>query len=114
MGPDKRVVLINSFAKKNFKETPLLDYALEVQEITTKKKSNLILNVDGAIAVCFVDLLRSCGQFTRAEADELVANGVLNGIFVASRTFGLVGHFLDQRRMKQTLYRHPADDISFL
>ena len=47
------------FAKENFPCTPLLDYAREVEQITTKKKPNLILNVDGCIAVCFVDLLRN-------------------------------------------------------
>merc|ERR1711971_124683 len=93
--PDARVVLIKDFAKKHFSATPVLDFALAVEALTTKKKANLILNVDGAIAVCFVDLLRSCGAFTQAEGDELVANGVLNGLFVASRTFGLIGHFLD-------------------
>lgn len=29
------------------------------------KKPNLILNVDGFIGVAFVDLLRTCGGFTR-------------------------------------------------
>eukprot|EP00747_Dinoflagellata_sp_TGD_P081144 gnl/TRDRNA2_/TRDRNA2_161181_c2_seq1.p1 gnl/TRDRNA2_/TRDRNA2_161181_c2~~gnl/TRDRNA2_/TRDRNA2_161181_c2_seq1.p1 ORF type:complete len:435 (-),score=74.07 gnl/TRDRNA2_/TRDRNA2_161181_c2_seq1:235-1539(-) len=112
--PDARVVLIKSYAKENFPSTPLLDYALQVEQITTKKKANLILNVDGAIAVCFVDLLRGCGSFSKAEAAELVANGVLNGLFVASRTLGLIGHFLDQKRFKQPLYRHPQDDVTYL
>jgi len=112
--PDARVVLIKNYAKKHFQGTPLLDFALAVEQITTKKKSNLILNVDGAIAVCFVDLLRGCGSFSKAEADELVENGVLNGLFVASRTLGLVGHFLDQKRLKQPLYRHPYDDVTYL
>lgn len=112
--PDARVELIKAYAKKHFPATPLLDFGLQVELITTKKKSNLILNVDGCIAVCFVDLLRGCDHFSRAEADELVANGVLNGLFVASRTLGLVGHFLDQRRLKQPLYRHPYDDVTYL
>ena len=56
--PDKRVTLISEYAKQNFPTTPLLDYAREVEQITTKKKPNLILNVDGCIALCFVDLLR--------------------------------------------------------
>ncbi|CAK0844399.1 unnamed protein product, partial [Prorocentrum cordatum] len=99
---------------RHFAATPLLDFALAVEQITTRKKANLILNVDGAIAVCFVDLLRGCGSFSKAEADELVENGVLNGLFVASRTLGLVGHFLDQRRLKQPLYRHPQDDVTYI
>merc|ERR1712203_455985 len=52
--------------------SPLFDYALKVEEVTTRKRSNLILNVDGAIAVAFVDLLRESGQFTREEADKYV------------------------------------------
>lgn len=58
--PDMRVVIMKEFVKENFPKTPLLDYALEVEKITTAKKSNLILNVDGVIAVAFVDLLREC------------------------------------------------------
>jgi ATP citrate (pro-S)-lyase len=27
---------------------------------------------------------------------------------------GFIGHFLDQVRLKQPLYRHPTDDISYL
>ena len=56
--PDKRVTLVKEFAKDNFPKTTMLDYALETESITTSKKPNLILNVDGCIAVCFVDLLR--------------------------------------------------------
>ena len=73
----------------------------------------MILNVDGCIAACFVDLLRDCGAFDRTEADELIANGCLNGLFVTERTIGFVGHFIDQKRLKQGLYRHPWDDISY-
>jgi ATP citrate (pro-S)-lyase len=58
--PDMRVVIIKDFVKKNFPKTPLLDYALKVEEVTTAKKPNLILNVDGVIAVAFVDVLREC------------------------------------------------------
>lgn len=56
--------------------------------VTTKKKANLILNVDGCIAVCFVDMLRSCGAFSMEEAAELVQNGCLNGLFVLGRSIG--------------------------
>ena len=40
-----RVILLKQFAKDNFPSTPLLDYASEVEKITTSKKPNLILNV---------------------------------------------------------------------
>lgn len=63
--PDKRVQIIKEFVLENFPLTPLVKYALEVEKITTSKKPNLILNVDGIIAVSFVDLLRHSGSFTR-------------------------------------------------
>lgn len=112
--PDQRVCIVKEFAKKHFPTTPLLDYALEVEKITTAKRSNLILNVDGAIATAFVDLLRGCGAFTLEEADEAIANGCLNGLFVLGRSIGFIGHYLDQKRLKQGLYRHPWDDISYI
>jgi len=112
--PDKRVEIVVDYAKKHFESTPVLDYALAVQAVTTRKKSNLILNVDGAIAAIVVDMLRSCGSFTKEEADEYVAEGALNGLFVLGRSIGFMGHFLDQRRLKQGLYRHPTDDIAYM
>lgn len=112
--PDMRVEILKDFVKQNFPATPLLDYALEVEKITTSKKPNLILNVDGFIGVAMVDLLRNCGAFTREEADEYVEIGALNGIFVLGRSMGFIGHYLDQKRLKQGLYRHPWDDISYV
>ncbi|ORZ11896.1 citrate synthase-like protein [Absidia repens] len=112
--PDMRVELVKSYVKKNFPNTPILDYALKVEEITTSKKDNLILNVDGCIAVSFVDLLRESNAFTPEEAEEYMRIGTLNGLFVLGRTLGFIGHHLDQKRLKQGLYRHPWDDISYL
>mmetsp|Transcript_88137 Transcript_88137/g.251574 ORF Transcript_88137/g.251574 Transcript_88137/m.251574 type:complete len:208 (-) Transcript_88137:19-642(-) len=112
--PDMRVVIIKDFAQKHFPSNACLDFALGVEQITTSKRANLILNVDGCIAVCFVDLMRTCGAFTREEADELIENGCLNGLFVLGRSIGFIGHYLDQKRLKQPLYRHPWDDISYI
>lgn len=115
--PDKRVEILKNFAldKTKFKqETPLLDYALKVEKITTAKKANLILNVDGAIGIIFVDILRCSGMFTPAEAQETIEIGALNGLFVLGRSIGFVGHYLDQKRLKQGLYRHPWDDITYV
>ena len=110
--PDMRVQIIKEYVKKNFKSTPLLDYALEVEKITTSKKDNLILNVDGCIGICFADLLRS--EFPKEDADMYIKLGALNGLFVLGRSIGLIGHFLDQKRLKQGLYRHPWDDIAYM
>lgn len=112
--PDMRVEIIKKFALEHFQDNTVLKFALAVEQVTTKKKANLILNVDGCIAVCFVDLLRGCGAFSNEEADSMVQNGCLNGLFVLGRSIGFIGHFLDQKRLKQGLYRHPTDDISYL
>ncbi|KAI9794347.1 MAG: citrate synthase [Peltula sp. TS41687] len=112
--PDLRVELVKEFVKKRFPSSKLLDYALAVETVTTSKKDNLILNVDGCVAVCFVDLLRNCGAFSAEEAEEYLAMGVLNGLFVLGRSIGLIAHFLDQKRLRTGLYRHPWDDITYL
>jgi ATP citrate (pro-S)-lyase len=110
--PDMRVSIMKEYAKKHFKATPLLDYALEVEKLTTAKKDNLILNVDGCIGICFVDMLRN--EMPKKDADEYIQMGALNGLFVVGRIIGITGHYLDQKRLKQGLYRHPWDDITYM
>jgi ATP citrate (pro-S)-lyase len=112
--PDQRVEIIKNYAKTHFKNTPILDFALAVEQLTTRKRANLILNVDGCIAVSFVDMIRSCGAFSREECDDLMSFGTLNGLFVLGRSMGFIGHYLDQLRLKQPLYRHPWDDITYI
>ncbi|MHA1835524.1 MAG: citrate/2-methylcitrate synthase [Candidatus Odinarchaeia archaeon] len=111
--PDKRVELLKKYAREHFPTTRHLDYALEVEKITTSKRSNLILNVDGCIGILFLDLMESTGMFTKEEIDEVVELGYLNGLFVLGRTIGFIGHILDQKRLRAGLYRHPWDDILF-
>jgi ATP citrate (pro-S)-lyase len=112
--PDRRVEIIKDFALKHFQPCTVLKFALGVEEVTTAKKGNLILNVDGAIACAFVDMLRSSGAFTAEEITHLIDDGCLNGLFVLARSIGLIGHYLDQKRLKQPLYRHPWDDITYM
>ena len=81
--------------------------------MTLQKASSLILNVDGCIAALFLDLMHSTGMFTEQEIQDVVDTGYLNGLFVLARTIGLVGHWLDQKRLKQPLYRHPWDDVLY-
>lgn len=92
----------------------MLEYAIAVETVTTSKKDNLILNVDGCVAVCFVDLMRNCGAFSPEEAEDYLKMGVLNGLFVLGRSIGLIAHYLDQKRLRTGLYRHPWDDITYL
>ncbi|HAM36469.1 MAG TPA: ATP citrate synthase [Elusimicrobia bacterium] len=112
--PDMRVTLLKEFCRKHFKKTELLDYALEVEKLTTAKRANLILNVDGCIGICFVDLLKSSGCFTKPEVDEIIDLGCLNALFVVSRSIGLIGHIFDQKRLKQPLYRAAYDEIAYM
>ncbi|KAL8681611.1 MAG: hypothetical protein Q9186_002280 [Xanthomendoza sp. 1 TL-2023] len=112
--PDLRVELVKEFVKSNFPKCDMLDYAIAVETVTTSKKDNLILNVDGCVAVCFVDLLRNCGAFSQEEAEDYLSMGVLNGLFVLGRSIGLIAHYLDQKRLRTGLYRHPWDDITYL
>jgi len=110
--PDARVELMKNYARTHFEDTPLLNYALSVEAVTTQKKNNLILNVDGCIGVLLVDLLKEL-QFSDAEIDEMIAAGLFNALFVLGRSIGLMGHYLDQKRLKTGLYRHPLDDILY-
>lgn len=112
--PDKRVQLLVNYAKENFSSATYLDYALKVEAITTAKRNNLILNADGCIGVLFLDLMKSSGVFTDREIQEVVDIGYLNGLFVLGRSIGLIGHVLDQYRLREPLYRHPWDDILYL
>ncbi|TPX10004.1 uncharacterized protein E0L32_008851 [Thyridium curvatum] len=112
--PDLRVELVKEYVKAKFPNHKLLDYALAVETVTTSKKDNLILNVDGCVAVCFVDLMRNCGAFSAEEAEDYLNMGVLNGLFVLGRSIGLIAHYLDQKRLRTGLYRHPWDDITYL
>jgi ATP citrate (pro-S)-lyase len=50
----------------------------------------------------------------KEEADEYISMGALNGLFVLGRSIGMIGHYLDQKRLKQPLYRHPWDDITYM
>lgn len=111
--PDVRVEILKNYAKEHFPITETLDYALEVEKLTTAKRNNLILNVDGCVGVLFCDMLRSIGH-SREEVREFVDLGILNALFVVGRSIGFIGHIIDQKRQKAGLYRHPWDDILYM
>ncbi|MFX0086615.1 MAG: citrate/2-methylcitrate synthase [Candidatus Hodarchaeota archaeon] len=110
--PDVRVKLLKEFVLKNFEKHPYLDFTLEVEKITTSKRNNLILNVDGCIGICFMDLLENL-DFTEEEKNDVVESEVLNGLFVLGRSIGMMGHIFDQKRQRAGLYRQPWDEILF-
>ena len=110
--PDLRVSSLKKFAAENFPATPLLDYALEVEKLTTAKKDNLILNVDGTIGILMVDMWRALG-YSEEEIDGFIDAGALNAFFVVGRSIGFIGHVLDEKRLGMPMYRHPMDDILY-
>ncbi len=110
--PDKRVEGLKKFANEFFPKTSLLDYALEVEKLTTSKKDNLILNVDGTIGILMVDMWRALG-YEEDDIDELINAGVMNSFFILGRTIGFIGHILDEKRLAMPMYRHPFDDILY-
>jgi ATP-citrate lyase alpha-subunit len=110
--PDKRVEGLKKFASENFPATPLLEYALEVEKLTTSKKDNLILNVDGTIGILMVDMWRALG-YSEEEIDGFIEAGALNAFFVVGRSIGFIGHVLDEKRLGMPMYRHPMDDILY-
>jgi len=89
--PDKRVKELIKHVREAGIDTPRLDFALRVEEVTTAKKDNLILNVDGCMACILTDLG--------------FPNESLNGFFVLARTIGLIGHWSDQKRNGGRLIR---------
>ncbi len=110
--PDKRVEGLKKFAKEYFPATPLLDYALTVEQLTTSKKDNLILNVDGTIGILMVDMWRALG-YSEDEINEFIESGTLNAFFIVGRSIGFIGHILDEKRLAMPMYRHPMDDILY-
>lgn len=110
--PDLRVELLKEFVIDNFPKHPYLDYALKVEEITTAKRNNLILNVDGCIGITFLDLLENL-DFSREEIEDVIQSEALNGLFVLGRSIGMMGHIFDQKRQRARLYRQPYDEILF-
>ncbi len=110
--PDLRVEGLKKFAKENFPSTPLLDYALTVEQLTTSKKENLILNVDGTIGILMVDMWRSL-SYGDDEIDVFIDAGALNAFFILGRSIGFIGHILDEKRLAMPMYRHPMDDILY-
>jgi len=110
--PDLRVEGLKKFAQEHFPSTPLLDYALTVEQLTTSKKENLILNVDGTIGILMVDMWRALG-YPESEIDEFIESGTLNAFFIVGRSIGFIGHILDEKRLAMPMYRHPMDDILY-
>ena len=109
---DKRIEILLTYVHNNFINCDLVHYAKEVECITLKKKENLILNVDGLIACSIISAYYF--HYGKKETEELLKLKGLNSIFIISRAIGLCGTYMDQNRLKQGLYRHDHDSITYL
>jgi len=109
--PDPRTEQLMVFAEK-LQRKPYLDYAKQVEEITSSKKGNLILNIDGHIAALLLDVLTEYEGYSTEELQELVDIDFFNAFFVIPRTIGFISHYLDQKRLDEGLFRLPDDQVS--
>ena len=53
-------------------------------------------------------------KFEDEEIEWYINNDIFNGFFMLSRTIGLIGHHIDQKRYKQKLYRVNDNDINYI
>ena len=69
----------------------------------------------GAIGVLSCGICWEIVGLSAEEADEYIKIGTLNGIFVPGREYRIHWTLFGIKRgLKQGLYRHPWDDISFI
>lgn len=107
--PDPRVPLLTALVADI--PHPHLDFAQEVAQLTTSKKPNLILNVDGTLAAVLLDLLVHEEKLGKDELQTLLAAEFFNAIFVLSRSVGFIAHYLDQKKLGEPLFRLPDDQV---
>ena len=107
--PEPRVPLLVKLVEKI--PHPHLDFARAVEKITSTKKPNLILNVDGALAAIMLDLLVYEEKMECDEIESLIAGEFFNALFILSRSVGFVAHHLDQKRLDEGLFRLPEDQV---
>lgn len=112
--PDPRVSALTKQFTGNQNGDRYLKFAQGVEAVTTAKKGNLILNVDGAIAAIMLDLLESELDYSPEKLQELVDIEFFNAIFILSRSAGLMAHYLDQRRHDEGLLRLSEDEITYI
>jgi ATP citrate (pro-S)-lyase len=111
--PDPRVIRLLKFADK-LEAKRFTSFARSVEAITVRKKSNLILNVDGAIAAILLDILSEKEGYSDADLRELVSTEFFNGLFVLSRSVGFMAHYFDQRRLDEGLFRLSPSEVALL
>jgi ATP citrate (pro-S)-lyase len=109
--PDPRVKELLTFVE-NLSEKKYTTFALSVEKVTSSKKGNLILNIDGAIAAVLLDTLSEHEGYSEKELMQLVDAEFFNALFVLSRSVGFIAHFLDQKKLDEGLLRLPDELVS--
>ncbi len=108
--PDPRTAVLAAFARK-LKHPVHYNYAKSIEAITTQKKGNLILNVDGHIAALMLDVLVEHEGYGTDELNTLIEADFFNALFVLPRSVGFVAHYMDQKRLDEGLFRLPDEDV---
>lgn len=108
--PDPRTAVLAAFAHK-LKQPAHYNYAKSIEAITTQKKGNLILNVDGHIAALMLDVLVEHEGYGTDELNTLIEADFFNALFVLPRSVGFVAHYMDQKRLDEGLFRLPDEDV---
>jgi len=109
--PDPRVDSLIQMSSSVLQDAKHIRFAQEVARETSKKRANLILNVDGAIAALFLDFLSEKEAFTDKDIQDLLDIEFFNSLFIIPRTVGFIGHYLDQKRIDEGLFRFGEKDI---
>jgi ATP citrate (pro-S)-lyase len=111
--PDPRVTRLLQFtvSLKNKKYTL---FAQGVEAETTRKKGNLILNIDGAIAAVLLDLLAEGEGYSESQLRSLTSTEFFNALFVLSRSVGFMAHYFDQVRLDEGLFRLDTDEVAYM
>jgi ATP citrate (pro-S)-lyase len=109
--PDPRVKLLLEHGKSVLSNAKHTQFAEEVARETSKKRANLILNVDGAMSALLLDYLYEKEGFHVEQIEELIDIEFFNSLFFIPRTVGFVGHYLDQKRTDEGLFRLGDGDV---
>jgi ATP citrate (pro-S)-lyase len=110
---DPRVQKLLTFADK-LERRRFTTFALGVEAETVRKKGNLILNVDGAIAGLLLDILQEKEGFSDELLQQLVDTEFFNALFVLSRSVGFMAHYFDQVRLDEGLFRLKPEHVADL
>ena len=99
--PDPRVNKLLEFSE-SLKVKRFTSFAKDVAAITTAKKGNLILNVDGTIAAVLLDLLSEKEGMTDQELDKITRTEFLMLFLFCHAVSVFIAHFLDQKSLMRT------------